>query len=145
MITKVENKLYNKLTKEYQNRFMIVGSYFLNLIDENIINNNSDQIYQPYLKGLGYSAFHLYNDPETKKEFISVRNMLQDIHGKIDSKIHPNLSENICNVIIVLSDPEALENNAEYNNTQRRIWKEIVSESEELRHNKKFKKYLKKK
>lgn len=134
MLDSQELDFYNPKILDHRINFLDLGTNFLKLIDDAIIDGKT--------LGIDYISYHLFNNVCTQRIFINFVQYVSEFCTTLKEKDHPNLLDNLCNVIIILSEPEINKNNDEYKNRLNLVWREIVENNHELKNNSHFKKYL---
>ena len=145
VISKTETEIYNNFSNKYRGSFVFLGNYFLRMIDQAIILGGSVQgeISKERIKGISYASFHLYNqDEDTKKEIVLLRDTIKKLCSNLNRKEHKILVDNLCDVIVALSEPEIFQEDEKYKIELSTIWRDIVEKDNVLKNNSKFSKYL---
>ena len=135
-ISQEEKSFYKSIIESHRGKFISLGNYFLKLIDKAVIYGNHS--------GVNYSAYHLFNQPETKKAFIELRNTLKILCEETPKNKYPILLDNLTNIVIVLSEPETFKEDKKYQTELNTVWREIVENDDVLKNNANFRQYLKK-
>jgi len=128
---------YERLTEGMEIRFSALTFDFL-FHCENII-------FGIEYTDLKYFCFHLYNCDVTHDIYERFTFAIEKCNKEIDVRHFPDLSNGFVNLLIYLREPKARETDLQYLQESTAYWRSMVIEADELRHNNRFWKYLKKK